>query len=154
SIQVTANDGNGGTASTSFQLSLVNVNDTPTVANAIPDQTFSGSGPHSFAFAANTVAKTVAQGTRSYSAGLSGGGSLPAWLSFDSATRMFSGNPSVADTTPLTIQVTANDGHGGTASTTFTLTLVTVNDTPTVANAIPDQTFSGSGPHSFAFAAN
>src|SRR5439155_1241012 len=140
--------------STSFQLTLVSVNDAPTVANAIPNQTFTGAGTKSFTFAANTFADADAGDTLTYSAGLSGGGSLPAWLSFNPATRTFSGNPSVSDTTPLTIQVTANDGHGGTVSTTFQLTLVNVNDSPMVANPIPNQTFTASGTKSFTFAAN
>src|SRR5207244_6767440 len=113
-IQVTADDGHGGTVSTTFSLTLTTVNDTPTVANAIPNQTFSGSGTKSFTFAANTFADADAADTLTYTATHTSGNPLPAWLSFDSATRTFSGNPSVSDTTPLDIRVTANDGHGGT----------------------------------------
>src|SRR5439155_1509862 len=153
-IQVTANDGHGGTVSTTFQLTLVNVNDAPTVANPIPNQTFSGSGTKSFTFAANTFADADAADTLTYSASLSGDGSIPAWLSFRSATRTFSVNPSASDTTPLTITATFHSGHGGTVSTTFQLTLVNVNDAPTVANPIPDQTFTGSGDQTFTFAAD
>src|SRR5262249_44058427 len=123
-------------------------------ANAIPNQTFNGAGVKSFTFNANTFADADALDTLTYSAALTGGGALPAWLTFTPATRTFSGNPGAGDATPLSLQVTADDGHGGTVATTFQLALSNVNDVPTVANPIPNQTFSGAGVQSFAFAAN
>ena len=87
-----------------------------------------------------------------YSASLASNASLPGWLSFDAANRTFSGNPSASDTTPLSIKVTASDSNGGSVFSTFVLTLTSVNDVPTVANAIANQTFSGSGNQSFQFA--
>src|SRR5207247_6857563 len=119
-IPVTADDGNGGTASAGFTLTLDTVNDAPVVANPIPDQTFTGAGNHSFAFASDTFTDADAADTLTYTATLSNGDPLPSWLSFDSATRTFSGNPSASDTTPLDILVTADDGNGGPASTGFT----------------------------------
>src|SRR5262249_15938843 len=53
--------------------------------------------------------------TLTYSAALTGGGSLPAWLTFTPATRTFSGNPSHADATPLDLRGTPHDGPGGPA---------------------------------------
>ena len=69
------------------------------------------------------------------------GGPLPAWLTFtaNADALIFSGDPREADTpATLTIRVTATDGSLS-ASATFTLTVVEVNDPPT-ANAGPDQT--------------
>src|SRR5262249_49163060 len=103
-------------------ITVTAVNDPPTVANPIPNQTFTGAGVKSFASAATTFADAE-NDPLTYSAALVGGGSLPAWLTFTPGTRTFSGNPSVADTTPLMIQVTADDGHGGTVPATFQLTL-------------------------------
>ena len=76
-----------------------------------------------------------------HTAALDGGGDLPAWLTFTASTDalIFSGDPREADTpATLTIRVTATDGSLS-ASATFTLTVVEVNDRPT-ANAGPDQT--------------
>ena len=74
---------------------------------------------------------------------LSNGDVLPEWLDFKADTNalIFSGTPLEADTPDtLTIRVTATDG-AETASTTFTLTVLEINDLPT-ANAGPDQTVS------------
>lgn len=136
------------------QAITLRVNAVPTIANPIADQTFTGSGNKTFAFAANTFADADSGDTLTYTATQVGGSALPAWLSFSSATRTFSGNPSGSDVTPLQIRVTANDGNGGTITDDFQLTLTNVSDPTAVANAIPDQTFTGSGNKSFAFAEN
>ena len=44
------------------------------------------------------------------SATLAGGGALPAWLTFDAATRTFSGTPADDDAGAVTVEVTATDG--------------------------------------------
>ncbi|MBV7544688.1 putative Ig domain-containing protein, partial [Acidovorax sp. sic0104] len=75
--------------------------------------------------------------TLSYSAQLAGGGALPAWLSFDPATRTFSGTPANGDVGSVDIDVIASDGNGGSVTDTFAITVGNVNDNPTVANAIP-----------------
>lgn len=55
-----------------------------------------------------------------YTATLQGGGSLPAWLTFDAGTRTFSGTPGAADMASLSIVVTASDGSES-VSDTFVL---------------------------------
>jgi serralysin len=52
-----------------------------------------------------------------YSAKLSGGGSLPSWLSFDPTTATFSGTPDAGDAGTLSIVVTASDGSEGVTDT-------------------------------------
>ncbi|NZD48140.1 putative Ig domain-containing protein, partial [Sphaerotilus sulfidivorans] len=64
---------------------------------------------------------------------------LPSWLSFNMATRTFSGTPANADVGSLTITVTAKDGSNAAASDSFVLTIANVNDAPTVASPITDQ---------------
>lgn len=152
-IEVTANDGNGGTVADIFELTVTNPNDAPNVANPIPDQVFTGTGTLSFTFAANAFADADGD-TLSYNAEQQGVGGLPAWLTFNGATRTFSGNPSPNDTTPLQIEVTASDGQGGTISDVFMLTLSAVNDVLVVANPIPDQSFYIASVNTFTFAAN
>ncbi|MBV7544653.1 Ig-like domain-containing protein, partial [Acidovorax sp. sic0104] len=87
------NDGmvNGNTATVSITVTPANA--VPTVANTIPDRSATQGAAFSFQFAANTFADADVGDTLSYSAQLAGGGALPAWLSFDPATRTFSGTP-------------------------------------------------------------
>ncbi|MGD1007977.1 MAG: putative Ig domain-containing protein [Ignavibacteriaceae bacterium] len=59
--------------------------------------------------------------TLTYSAALSNGKSLPGWLSFNSATRTFSGNPNKIETD--SIKVTATDTAGASVSTEFRITV-------------------------------
>ena len=59
---------------------------------------------------------------------------LPTWLNFDGTT--LTGTPLNEDVGTFTIAVTADDGNGGTVSDTFDITVVNVNDAPTVSAEI------------------
>ncbi|MEN2388563.1 Ig-like domain-containing protein, partial [Comamonas sp. A7-5] len=105
----------------------------PIVANAIPDRTAREETAFEFQFAANTFSDADAGDTLTYSARLTGGGALPAWLSFDTATRTFSGTPGHGDSGRFSIDVTAFDGKGGAVTDTFDI-MVTANAPPVIAN--------------------
>lgn len=154
SIEVIANDGQGGTVSDTFDIVVQNTNDNPTVVNPITDQSATEDVPFNFTFPVNTFNDVDVGDTLTYSAQMSGGGALPAWLSFDAATRSFSGTPLNADVGVVAIDVTAADGNGGTVADTFTITVVNINDVPTVANIIPDQHATEDSAFNFQFAAN
>ncbi|TAM46397.1 MAG: hypothetical protein EPN55_05425, partial [Gammaproteobacteria bacterium] len=85
----------------------------------------------------------------SYSAVLTSGSGLPAWLSFDANTGTFTGIPLQTDVGSLDIQLTATDSMGRSASEAFTLTVNNVNDVPIVANSIIDQTTDEDSQFSF-----
>ncbi len=154
SVEVTANDGNGGTVADTFDIVVANANDAPTVANAIPNQAATEDVAFNFQFASNTFADVDVGNTLTYTATLSGGGALPAWLSFDANTRTFSGTPLNANVGTISVEVTANDGNGGTVADTFDIVVANANDAPTVANAIPNQIATEDTPFIFQFAAN
>ena len=59
---------------------------------------------------ANTFADTDAADTLTYTATQSDDSGLPSWLSFDAATRTFSGTPTTAYVGTLGVTVTASDG--------------------------------------------
>src|SRR5205807_234951 len=120
-FSVTVADGFTFVSDSTTNVVAVSVNDPPVVANPIPDQLFTGPGLKTFTFAVNTFSDPDPGTTLTYTAGLASGGSLPGGLSFDSASRTFSGNPSVR-AVPLTIRVTANDGKGGGVFDDFHLT--------------------------------
>uniref|UniRef100_UPI002B405AC3 putative Ig domain-containing protein n=1 Tax=Cellvibrio chitinivorans TaxID=3102792 RepID=UPI002B405AC3 len=153
SIDVIANDGNGGTVTENFSITVTNSNDAPTVANAIADQTIAEDANFNFQFAANTFAD-IDGDTLTYTATLAGGGALPAWLSFDAATRTFNGTPANADVGVISINVIADDGNGGAVTENFSITVTNTNDAPTVSNAIADQTTAEDANFNYQFAAN
>ncbi|SHE61227.1 PKD domain-containing protein, partial [Leeuwenhoekiella marinoflava] len=136
SIEVIADDGNGESTNDTFDITVANVNDIPTVSNAIPDQTATENVVFTFQFAANTFEDIDVGDVLTYSAQLSGGGSFPAWLSFDPLTRTFSGTPGNDDTGLITIDVIANDGNGGTVSDSFELSIQGVNDAPVISTPL------------------
>ena len=111
-------------------------NTPPTVVDAIPDQTATVDVAFSYEVPAATFSDANGH-TLSYSATQSDGSALPDWLSFDAATRIFSGKLMSSTAGTVTVRVTADDGNGGTVSDDFD---IAVNVRPTVANEIPDQT--------------
>jgi poly-gamma-glutamate capsule biosynthesis protein CapA/YwtB (metallophosphatase superfamily) len=155
-LKVTATDGSGTFASDEFRLTVANTNDAPAVANAIADQAATEDQAFSFAVPANTFADVDAPygDTLTYTATLASGAALPSWLSFNTATRTFSGTPTNADVGAIDIKVTATDGSNAFASDEFRLTVSNVNDAPTLANAIADQAATEDQAFSFAVPAN
>lgn len=95
-------------------------NAAPTVANALIDQNATEAVPFSYAFAANSFSDG---GIIGYRAELAGGGPLPAWLTFTSATRTFAGTPDTADVGVISVRVSAVDTLGQTISDIFTITV-------------------------------
>ena len=93
----------------------------PTVANDLVDQTASVKSSFTYQFAANSFADNDPYDQLTYTAQLSGGGNLPSWLTFTPSTRTFSGTPQAGDIGTVTVEVTADDGRGGTASDEFVI---------------------------------
>ncbi len=89
----------------------------PTVANAIPDRTATVGTAFSYTVPAGTFSDSDNDSLTYRASG------LPGWLSFDSATRTFSGTPQVGDTGTATVTVTASDGNGGSVSDDFVITV-------------------------------
>ncbi|MFM2404785.1 MAG: hypothetical protein RL223_2665, partial [Pseudomonadota bacterium] len=125
----TGAQGGGGLATftASMTLAVTGVNDAPTLASAISDPTATQDQPFSFQLPAGTFADADAGDALTCSTS-----PLPAWLSFDAATRTFSGTPAHGDVGSVTITVTATDGSGAQVSDTFVLTVANVNDAPTL----------------------
>ncbi len=131
--QITDSGGSNSTATPNIAstVTVTAVNDLPTVANAIPNQNATEDSALNFQFDANTFSDLDADAL-TYTAQLAGGGALPAWLSFDAATRTFSGTPGNANVGTLSIEVIASDGNGGSVSDTFDMVVSAVNDAPVI----------------------
>ncbi|MFW5411213.1 putative Ig domain-containing protein [Pectobacterium brasiliense] len=147
SIKVTATDTTNASVSTTFSLTVTNVNDAPVVATPIPAQSVAQDGSLSFTVPAGTFTDPDGD-TLSLSATLANGSALPSWLTFNSATGTFSGTPGNADVGTLSIKVIANDGNAS-VSTTFSLTITNVNDAPMVSATIPAQSVAQDGSLNF-----
>ena len=132
-IAITADDGNGGTISDTFSWTVSGTNQSPTVVNAIADQ--SDAEGETINLDLSTVFADADGDTLSLSLTA---GSLPPGLSL--VGNAITGTLSFASAgTYNGIVITADDGNGGTISDTFAWTVSGTNQAPTVANAIADQ---------------
>jgi len=138
SVKVTATDTSGLSASETFSV-LTPSPPAPTVAAQGATQTWKLGQTVNFTLAANSFVDP--QGEKlTYSATLANGSALPAWLTFNTATRTFSGTvPNTAS--GLSIKVTATDAGG--ASTSETFSVLTPAAAPTVTQPTAGQTWTG-----------
>lgn len=127
SVSVTASDG-FLSASDTFELEITPVNDAPLVAEALADQASDEDVAVSFVLPEGAFSD-VDGDSLVLSASLADGAELPNWLSFDAATRSFTGTPPQNYNGALDIRVTASDGALET-SDVFTLDINAVNDAP------------------------
>ncbi|MBL1140945.1 MAG: hypothetical protein HND53_02840 [Proteobacteria bacterium] len=132
-VKVTATDSANQSVSLDFNLNVGNVNLTPFVANEITDQISRSGRAFNFQILSDTFADVNLNETLTYTATLSDGSDLPAWLSFDDVTGTFSGTPTDLDIGSLNVQVRATDSSGFSSSDVFTLTTNEFNSIP-VAN--------------------
>ena len=160
SANYTDDESNAETVISDVTAEIANINDAPTVANAISDQTATIGRLFSYTFESDTftdVDPTDDGGTLSYTikqittasdtTEITGddnvitGGS--AWLSFDSSTRTFSSSSvSGSDADEIFVEVTATDNASTPESVTdiFKITLGTAaTGTPVLTSAIADQ---------------
>ncbi|WP_205370080.1 Ig-like domain-containing protein [Thermoleptolyngbya sp. PKUAC-SCTB121] len=75
-----------------------------------------------------------------YTATLANGAPLPAWLTFNAATRTFSGTPANGDVGTIALRVVATDPSGVQGTGTFTLTVLNINDAPVLQKPIGNRT--------------
>ncbi len=114
------------------------VNHAPTAAS-IADQTADEDAGFTFTVPSGTFTDSDAGDQLTYTATLSDGSPLPAWLTFDPVTQTFSGTPGNDDIGNISIRLTATDLHGASATQTFTVTVDNTNDAPVVSAQIADQ---------------
>ena len=153
-IRVDAIDQHELSASTTFDLTVNNVNDAPIAAPSLEGQTATQDQAFSFVVPAASFSDADAGDTLSLEAALANGDPLPTWLTFDAATGAFSGIPANADVGNLAVTVTATDIAGAAVSSTFAIAVTNINDAPTVAQAIPSQTTNEDALFSFVVSAN
>ncbi len=109
-------------------LTVQNVNDAPTVANALVDQTVAEGALLTYVFPANAFADVDVGDTLTY-----GTSTLPPWLNFTPGTRTFTGTPPSGSVGTVEVTVTATDLSGAFISDAFEIE-VTDGTAPTVSS--------------------
>ena len=102
--------------------SLRYTNFIPYLNHQIPNQFIDSTQSFNYTFPDSTFIDDDGNNTLTYSATLSNGNPLPAWLSFDPATRTFSGTPT--ETININVKVKAVDSANANASCTFSINIV------------------------------
>ncbi len=113
-----------------FNLTVINVNDAPTLVNAIADKVTTAGSPLTFTIPTNTFADVDAGDKLTLSATIANGSPLPAWLTFDAATGKFSGNPTAGNVGAIEVRVTATDKANALISDVFSLTVQQLGGNP------------------------
>jgi Ca2+-binding RTX toxin-like protein len=117
---------------TAEQIFSIVFNVAPELGVPIEDQSGQENEAFSFTVPNNTFLDSAID-SLSYSAKLSDGSALPAWLSFDSATLTFSGTPALGYRGGLSIEVTATDLAGASIGNVFNILV-----TPGTPDISPD----------------
>ena len=115
-------------------------NSAPLITNTIPDQAVAEDASWSYVVPANTFSDADGN-TLTYTASLASGAALPSWLTFNAATRTFSGTPPLNFNGNIDLRVAASDGTAS-VNDDFRLTVTPVNDVPVVASVIADQSLA------------
>jgi VCBS repeat-containing protein len=129
-------------------------NQPPVLSHAVVDQSINEDAAFSFTVPADSFSDPDAGDSLTYSATLANGAALPAWLSFNTATRTFSGTPANGDVGVISVKVTATDTGAASASDIFDLTVANTNDAPTVAHALTAQGATEDAAFTFVVPAN
>ena len=138
-IALEARDMRGLSAAQTFRLEVRNVNDAPVAMAPISPRTLLEDEPFFYTLPDAMFVDEDAGDSLTYSATLADSSPLPSWLSFEGATRTFSGTPGNADVGDVAIWVAATDQAGASATSVFNLTIQNVNDAPFVSTPIADR---------------
>jgi len=113
-------------------------NHAPVLVNPITDQETDEDALFEFTLAGNVFTDEDPGDVLTWMATLSDDSSLPAWLTFDPETLLFSGTPENGDVGTIEIKVTVTDRGEASASDLFLLTVNNTNDPPILVSEIAD----------------
>lgn len=135
-------------AGESVTMSIGAANRAPVLSTALADQAAAQGAAFTYTVPASAFTDPDSGDTLTYSATLADGSALPSWLTFNAATRAFSGTPSLLGT--VSVKVIAKDTGNLTASDVFDITVsvqnLTLNGTSgvdTLTGGAGNDTLSG-----------
>lgn len=138
-ITLTATDIKGLTATQSFTLHVLPVNDTPTVERCVKDRTVCEGSTKHFSLPNGLFADEDVGDVLTLTVTDGDGDSLPEWISFNAENQCFAVSPGYEDAGDYDIKVTATDLEGASASVTFTLHVLNKNQEPIAEGSAADQ---------------
>lgn len=124
-----------------------NINQAPTVTVNVPTLQAHAGSTWSYTFAADTIIDPDSWDHVTYKVTLGNAEALPAWLSFDVATRTLSGTPGSNNMGNLQLALFGTDDYGKTVVRGLILSIAGPNQTPVLVTPLQDQTAG----QSFAF---
>lgn len=127
SMSTSISDGVAAAITGNKSFSGIAVNDAPTIANAIVDQSATSDAAFNFEIPANAFNDVDVNDVLTYTATLVNNSSLPSWLNFNAITRTLSGTPLISDVGTISLKVTAIDGSSASVSDEFNLTVANNN---------------------------
>ena len=138
-IVISVSDGNGGGASLdAFDLEVITTNTIPTI-EGVPETSVNQDADYLFI----PVGFDADGDTLTYSIV-----NQPAWAEFDAGTGALSGTPGSGDvgvTSGIVVSVSDGSGSGTVALAAFAITVVDVNDAPTIGGTPPTRVAQGGG---------
>ncbi len=122
-LTITATDLGGLSTSQTLTIHIENVNDAPTVAGTIEDQTATEGSTRYITLPVGLFNDVDAGDSLTLTASKADDCPLPSWISFDAETQTFAVSAGWNNAGEYCFRVTATDGSGASASTTFELTV-------------------------------
>ncbi|MCS6125152.1 Ig-like domain-containing protein [Shewanella baltica] len=125
-IIISVSDGALSASLPAFNLSVVNINDAPTISStAITAATQDAAYSYTFAASDTDVGDTLTLSAVT----------KPSWLNFNVATGLLSGTPGNADVGAHPVLLRVTDTDGLTAEQSFSITVTNVNDAPVATSS-------------------
>lgn len=130
-------------------VNQANDNHPPTVNSYLPVLQARAGSPFTTEVPMDTITDPDSWDSITYSATMQDGGALPEWLSFDPATRVFSGTPGTGDIGSLRFVLWGTDSCGYSAGEYVTINVGQPNRAPGLAAPLADQSGSEGAPFSY-----
>lgn len=127
-------------AALQVQVDRATNNHAPVINTSLPTLQSRVDSLFSYTVPMGTITDPDAWDSVSYSAKLPDGSALPSWLTFDAATRTFSGTPGIAQAGDLTFVLWGFDNYGSGTGEYVTLHTALPNHAPVLAIPLADLT--------------
>jgi len=131
-----------------------NNNHSPTVNTFLPTLSAKAGSAFSYTVPLNTITDPDVWDSITYRISMQDGSAVPAWLTFDPATRTMSGTPGTANVGSLQFVLWGTDNYNFSAGEFVTLNVGPANRAPVVNAALADKTAAQGAPLSFALPAS